>query len=86
MQRSADGTREVVERVEVVLQQAGGAGQRLGDPALQHVLEQRQHLAPQPHPLQGRVVVVRVVPAVEARARAHAASVVARRTPSSGRR
>ena len=51
-----------VERVEVVAQQVGGAGQRLGDPALQHVLEQRQHLVPQPDPLERRVGVVRVVP------------------------
>ncbi len=43
-------------------QLAGRAGQRLGDAALQHVLEQGQHLGAQPDPLVGRIVVVRVVP------------------------
>ena len=51
-----------VQGVEVVAQQLRGTGQRLGDPALQDVLEQRQHLVPQPHPLEARIVVVRVVP------------------------
>ena len=66
----------VVQGVEVVLQQRGGAGQRLGHPALQHVVEQRQHLVAQPHPLEGRVVVVRVVPRPCRPSASHAAAVV----------
>ena len=45
-----DGGGPGVEGGEVVAQQLGGAGQRRGHAALQHVLEQGQHLVPQPHP------------------------------------
>ena len=63
--RRTPASAQLVQRVEVVAQQVGGAGQRLGHPALQDVLEQRQHLVPQPHPLEARVGVVRVVPRLE---------------------
>ena len=67
-----------------------GAGQRLGHAALQHVLEQRQHLGAQPHPLEapGRRCAGR--PTASGRARRRPRAVVARRTRAaaagSGRR
>ena len=67
------------------LQQRRGAGQRLGHAALQHVLEQRQHLAPQPHALQAPDHRCAGRPRTSRPSAAQAATVVARRTPSRGR-
>ena len=61
------------------------AGQRGGDPAAEHVLQQRQHLGAQPGPGVRGVGVPRVVPHRQPLRRRRPAGSVARRTPSSGR-
>ena len=58
----ADGLREVVERVRVVAEQAGRAGQGLAHARAELALEGREHLAPHPHAQERGVLVVGVVP------------------------
>jgi hypothetical protein len=53
---------QLLQGVEVGLQLFGGARQRLGDAAGQHVLQQRQHLLPEPDAAEPGVAVVRVLP------------------------
>ena len=74
----------VVEQLGVLAQRSRRAGQRLGDPAAEHVLQQRQHLAAQPDPGEPGSVLCGSCQAVRPSS-AHAAWVTARRTPSSGR-
>ena len=76
-----------VERVEVVAQQrrrCGPAPRRRRRCSTSS--SSGQHLGAQPHPREGRVGVVRVVPGGRGPSAAQAAAVVARRTPSNGRR
>ena len=53
---------ECVEHLDVLAQLGRGAGERLGDPAGEHLFQQRQHLVAQPDPGEPRIDVVRVVP------------------------
>ena len=76
--------RLLVQRVDVVAEQVGGAGERLDHPAAQDVLEQRQHLVPQPGPPEAGIGVVRVVPRLEPE-RGARPTVVVRRRPRKGR-
>ena len=64
--RRAPPSASVVEGVGVLAQLVGGAGQGGGDPGPELVLEHRQHPVPHPDPGEPRVVVVRVVPALDA--------------------
>ena len=54
--------RLVVEGVGVLPQRGGGPGQRLGHPAAEHLLHERQHLGAQPRAGEPWVGVVRVLP------------------------
>ena len=56
---------QLVQRVGVLPQLAGGAGERGGDTALEHFFEQRQDLCAQPHTCEPRVGVVRIAPGDE---------------------
>ena len=56
------GAGQGVQRVGVVTQLPGGAGQRLGHPRAEHGFQHRQHLVPDPDPGEPGVGVVRVVP------------------------
>jgi hypothetical protein len=60
---------EGVEGVGVLAELVGRAGERLGHAAGEHVLQQREHLVPQPDAGEARVGVVRVVPHREPRTR-----------------
>ena len=53
---------QLVQRLQVLRHQGGGPAQGVPDPAAEDVLQQRQHLMPEPHPGEGRVTVVRVLP------------------------
>ena len=79
------GLGDRVERVEIGLRERRGAGQGLGHPALQDLLEERQHLEFATAPAGSAVAVGRVVPRSRPSA-AQAAAVVDRRTPRNGRR
>ena len=56
---------EVVERVGVLAQLLGGAGERLGDAGTELLLHDGQHGAAHPHPRERAVVVLRVEPRLE---------------------
>ena len=58
---------ELVEGVGVLAQRSRGAGQRFGDPAAEHLLQQRQHLDAQPRPGEPAIGVVRVLPRRQAK-------------------
>ncbi len=53
---------QVVEGVGVLTKRGCGAGQRFGDPAAEHVLQQWQHLGAQPAAGEPAIGVVRVLP------------------------
>ena len=61
---------EVVQRVDVGAEKVGGAGQRGGHAPAEYVLQQRQYLAPQPHPAKRWIEVVWVLPHRQAQRRA----------------
>ena len=67
--RGEQSGRQLVERVDVLAELCRGARQRLGHTPGQHVLQQRQHLLPQPDAGEPRVGVVRVVPHGQTRVR-----------------
>ena len=56
---------ELVQRLAVLTQLRRGASERGGNPALQDVLQQRQHFMPQSNPSESRVDVVRIPPCVQ---------------------
>ena len=57
---------EHVERLGVLAQRDRSAGERLGDPAAEHLFQQWQHLRPKPHPGESGIGVVRVGPGGQA--------------------
>ena len=60
--RSSTVGGHLVQCLQVLGHQVGGPAKRVPHPAAEDVLEQRQHLAAQPHPGERRIGVVRVLP------------------------